>query len=89
MGLTFFSLPVSEERLTELFNIFGPITEIDLARNGRFALITFENPTAAQAALAMNGQEVDGKSPDLLFFLSKRFLSLCLSFPSSPPLLPR
>ena len=81
-----FSLSFPENRLLEIFGKSGPLVEIDLARNRRFALITFENPTAAQAALALNGQEFDGRKARQFFFFyfevfSRSFLS-CPSFPS-------
>lgn len=47
---------VSVEELDAAFSPFGTITSIDLANNGRFAIIDFESEADAGKALEMNGK---------------------------------
>ena len=61
------SFKLAEDDIRELFEKFGPITEIAIPTNretGRprgFAFITFEGEDAAKSALTLDGQEVDGR----------------------------
>ena len=57
-----------EEKIRELFARFGDIEDVSIPLNretGRprgFAFLTFQTPEAAQEALSLDGQEVDGRN---------------------------
>lgn len=61
------SFKLSDDDIRELFQKFGTITEVAIPTNretGRprgFAFITFETEDGAKKALALDGQEVDGR----------------------------
>lgn len=61
------SFKLGEEDIRELFEKFGNITEVAIPRNREtdkprgFAFITFEGEDSAKQALALDGQEVDGR----------------------------
>jgi cold-inducible RNA-binding protein len=57
----------SEQTISDLFGKFGPIEEVALIKDretGRpkgFGFITFKTDSAAQSALALNGQDFQGR----------------------------
>jgi len=51
----------AEERLTQTFGQYGSITSVTMARNGRFAHISYAAPDGANAALGLNETDLDGK----------------------------
>ncbi len=61
------SFKLSEDDIRELFEKYGTITEIAIPVNREnqkprgFAFITFEGEDSAKKALALDGQEVDGR----------------------------
>lgn len=57
-----------DARLGEAFSQFGEITEAkvitdrETGRSRGFGFVTFTTPDAADAALSMNGQDLDGRT---------------------------
>lgn len=62
------SYQTTEDNLSDTFNQYGQMTDIIIVtdratgRSKGFGFITFDNQEAAQAALAMDGQELDGRT---------------------------
>jgi cold-inducible RNA-binding protein len=64
------SLPwsINNDSLKELFSKYGEVTEAvvimdrETQKSKGFGFVTFSTPEAAQKALEMSGQEVDGRS---------------------------
>jgi RNA recognition motif-containing protein len=61
------SFKLSEDDIRELFQKFGNITEVAIPINREtrkprgFAFVTFDGEDSAKQALALDGQEVDGR----------------------------
>lgn len=51
---------ITEENLRDLFSQFGPIESIVLSVNG-FGFVAFESKADAEKALALDGQEFEGR----------------------------
>lgn len=57
-----------EDGLQEVFGSFGEITNVAIPKDRTtnrprgFAFVTFESDEAAQAALAIDGNEIDGRN---------------------------
>lgn len=64
------SLPwsINNDSLKELFSQFGEVTEAvvimdrETQKSKGFGFVTFSTPEAAQKALSLSGQEVEGRS---------------------------
>jgi len=64
------SLPwsINNDSLKELFSKYGEVTEAvvimdrETQKSKGFGFVTFSTPEAAQKALEMSGQEVDGRA---------------------------
>jgi heterogeneous nuclear ribonucleoprotein A1/A3 len=63
-----FPYSVDESQLREMFSSFGQIEDIALimdretGRSKGFAFITFATQQAAEAALSLNGKDIDGRA---------------------------
>jgi heterogeneous nuclear ribonucleoprotein A1/A3 len=62
------SWDVGDRNLRRAFELFGPVVEArivkdrDTGRSRGFGFVTFEDPADAAAALAMHGEDIDGRS---------------------------
>jgi len=67
------SYSTTNDDLSQLFATYGKILEVKIitdqetARSKGFAFVTFETPTSAQSALAVNGSEFQGRQLKVSF----------------------
>ena len=82
------SFKLSEDDIRELFEKYGTITEIAIPVNREnqkprgFAFITFEGEDSAKKALALDGQEVDGRKIRVSIATGEKrnYIALCINF---------